>query len=136
MEHKLHEPGKDWLLATLNAVVNNHNITIGITITANGFMISGHLAGGKDYFEAIGNEFTSILKSGNVEDNFLELADRIYNSDSDHIKNGPLTTDYIHIKNAKFYNAGNSLPYNEAVWWRGKISEVSGFTLGVIRENN
>jgi hypothetical protein len=50
MENTLHDPSRDWLLSTLNTIVNNNNIAIGITVTINGFMISGHLAGGKEYF--------------------------------------------------------------------------------------
>jgi hypothetical protein len=97
----------------------------------------GTWQGGKSIFETVGSEFSSLLHSGNVEDSFTGLAERIYNSDSDHIKNGPLTSDYIHIKEAKFYNAeGRAFPQNNTVWWRGRISEISGFTLGVIHQND
>ena len=134
MENSLHDPNKDWFLSTLNTIVNNNDITIGITVFSHGFMVSGHLAGGKKYFDGVGSEFSSLLhNSGMVENSFLKLADRIYNSDSDNVKNGPLSSDYIHIQDAKFYNsAGTALAANNAVWWRGRISEVSGYSLGVI----
>ena len=133
MENTLHDPTRDWMLSTLNTIVNNNNITIGITVVVSGIIVSGHLAGGKEYFDAIGSEFSSILSSASVGDSFLSLAERIYNSESDHVKNGPLSADYIHIKQARFYNsAGAVLPQSEAVWWRGRISEVSGYSLGII----
>jgi hypothetical protein len=133
MENSLHDPSKDWFLGTLNNMVNSNNITIGITIITHGYMISGHLAGGKQYFDAIGNEFSSLLNSGNVEDSLTGLADRIYNSESDNVKNGPLSSDYIHIRDAKFYKAeGSPISSDTVIWWRGRLSEVSGFSIGVV----
>jgi len=134
MDKAIHDDNKDWFLGTLNNIVNNNTITIGITIFSHGFIISGHLAGGKEYFDATAGEFSALLNnSGKVENSFIELANRIYESDSDNVKNGPLSTDYIHIKNAKFINSStNDVLPNDTVWWRGRISEVSGFSIGVI----
>lgn len=136
MENSLHDPNKDWFLSTLNTIVNSNDITIGITIITHGYVISGHLTGGKKYFDAIGSEFSSLLNnSGKVENSFLDLASRIYNSDSEQVKNGPLSSDYIHIQDAKFYNSGGTpLSSDDAVWWRGRISQVSGYSLGVISD--
>jgi hypothetical protein len=41
--------------------------------------------------------------------------------------------NYIHLKEAKFFlpsGAGKPIPANQGVWWRGRLSEVSGFILG------
>lgn len=137
MENSLHDPSKDWFLSTLNNMVNSNNITIGITIITHGYIISGHLTGGRQYFEAVGNEFSSLLNSENVEDSLTGLANRIYNNESDNVKNGPLSSDYIHIQDAKFYKAeGSPIGADTMVWWRGRLSEVSGFSIGVVSGSN
>jgi len=132
MENSLHDPSKDWFLSTLNTIVNNNDITIGITIFTHGFMVSGHLAGGKQYVDAVGSEFSTLLNSGNVENSFIDLANRIYNSDSEHVKNGPLSADYIHIMDAIFYSSTGAALSPNATWWRGRLSQVSGYSIGVI----
>jgi len=38
---------------------------------------------------------------------------------------------YIHLSGAKFFNPeGNSLPTNQGVLWRGRVTEIGGFNLG------
>ena len=136
MEEVLNNPGKDWFLTTLNTIVNNNVITIGVTIVTHGFIVSGHLTGGREYFDAVANEFATTLNSSfKIENSFQGLADTIYGSDNPEVKDGPLASDYIHIKNARFYNSASEgiLP-NNPVWWRGRISEISGFSIGVIND--
>jgi len=41
------------------------------------------------------------------------------------------TPSYIHLKNVSFLGVRNELIQgNEKLWWRGRISEVQGFTPG------
>jgi len=36
-------------------------------------------------------------------------------------------------KNARFYSTdGTPVPSNEGVWWRGRISEISGIVIGIL----
>lgn len=136
MDTSLNQGSKDWFLSTLNNIVNNNQITIGITLTTHGFIISGHLTGGKEYFEAVADEFSSMVSNSfSLENSFQGLAESIYGSANPDVKEGPLSTDYIHIKDARFYSSAAStvLPDN-SVWWRGRLSEISGFSVGVIND--
>lgn len=39
----------------------------------------------------------------------------------------------IHLKDARFFHAaGKPIPNNRGVWWRGRLSQVSGFMLGTL----
>jgi hypothetical protein len=39
----------------------------------------------------------------------------------------------VHLQNARFYSTdGTPVPGNEGVWWRGRISEISGIVIGIL----
>jgi hypothetical protein len=41
---------------------------------------------------------------------------------------------YIHLTDTKFFStAGDPVPAGKGVWWRGRIAEVGGFTLGQLQ---
>jgi hypothetical protein len=40
---------------------------------------------------------------------------------------------YVHLMDARFFNTtGNPIPGNRGVWWRARLAEVSGFSMGVL----
>lgn len=119
---------KDWLLQSFVDVVNNNSgSTIGITLTTHGFLISGDLIGGKEYFDELGRLLGNISEA-KVHDHYKKMGEEIYSEENQKNESGP---SLLHLKNAKFYNAtGESIPSNSGTLWRGKISEISGFTLG------
>jgi hypothetical protein len=125
--------------------VNISELEIGITLQVSGFLVSGILIAGSKYFEGFASDFssgfkdeqdrqalkTAISKYGEIykptDDPLAGYAGR----DSKPTKTLP---SYIHLKNAKFFNTvGNQIPDNRGVWWRGRLSEVSGFILGSLR---
>lgn len=122
---------KDWFLQNLVDWANQHNFSFGITLNVGGFLVSGSLIGGKEYFDGFGEDFVSAYED-------QELAEKIKNIIA---KNGELYTisdekdvpppTYIHLKDARCFNTnGNPIPGNRGVWWRGRISEVDGFSIG------
>ncbi len=127
----------DWFLQTIVRIVNEGDSEIGVTLTLGGTVISGLLVGGAKYFEAFGNEFASAFKEP-------EIAANIYSAFSSHSKiyekkeseseaEEVLPPIYIHLKNAKFFhNSGPAFPTNRGIWWRGRLSSVDGFALGVL----
>lgn len=126
---------KDWFLQKLVNMVNYGKWSFGITLNVGGFLVSGNLIGGKEYFEGFSDEFAGALKG-------LDGADEVKNVLS---KNGDIYTSgedmslpsYVHIKGARFFNTnGNPIPGNRGVWWRGRISEVDGFSLGSLSSDN
>ncbi|MFD1383871.1 gas vesicle accessory protein GvpU [Rhodanobacter aciditrophus] len=122
---------KDWFLQDLIEIANSGKMSFDITLTVGGFLVSGTLIGGKEYFQGFGEEFSFGLKG--------EAAEKVKaafskNGDVYANKSEPaLAPSYIHLKNAHFFHtSGTPVPENRGVWWRGRISEVSGFSLGAL----
>lgn len=123
--------GKDWFLQDLIEIANSGKISFDITLTVSGFLVSGTLIGGKEYFEGFGEEFSFGLKG--------EAADKVKaafakNGEVYDAQKAPsMQPNYIHLKNAHFFHtSGTPIPENRGVWWRGRVSEVTGFSLGVL----
>mgnify|MGYP003635604363 CR=1 FL=1 len=134
LKNEIIKTEKDWFLQDLVGMVNNSNLTIGLTIVTHGFLVSGTLIGGKQYFIGFGEEMdTGIGETDNgktIRENFEKIGTEIY-SEEKQKKDGNPT--FIHFKEAKFFHPnGNPIPGNRGVWWRGRISEVSGFSLGTL----
>lgn len=126
---------KDWFLQSLINMVNGGKMSFGITLNVGGFLVSGTLIGGKEYFEGFGEDFASGFQD-------LDSAESIKAAFS---KNGEIYTSeedapppsYVHIKDARFFNTnGNPIPGNRGVWWRGRVAEVDGFSLGSLSAEN
>jgi len=63
-----------------------------------------------------------------IKDTFKKIGDQCTCiSPSEQIEN----PSYIHLKNTNFCDGQAKIPYgNTGTWWRGRISEVQGFTSG------
>jgi hypothetical protein len=121
---------KDGFLQFLVNRVNGTTVEIAITLHVQGLLVSGTLVSGDIYFEHFGEQIAA-AKADDKETAeshraaFAKLAEQ-YNGEGTQEK-------YIHLKNARFHSPGaNPVPTNSEVWWRGRISEVSAFFLGVL----
>lgn len=120
----------------LQELVNlaNHDIEIGVTLTVGGFLLSGTIVGGKRYFDEhlAGSGFSDEVQE-NVRENmrkFFRSFGQIYDPlpEGEEARRPPT---FIHLRDARFFHhAGKPIPGNQAIWWRGRISEVQGFSLG------
>ena len=124
---------QDWFLCSLVDMVNQGGFSFGITLNVGGFLISGELIGGKAYFEGFGSELAGVFKDAEaakrVKEGYAKAGEDIYSEKTEDKKDMPVM--FIHMKNTKFYNtSGKPIPDNRGVWWRGRISEVSGFVIG------
>ncbi|WP_244110275.1 gas vesicle accessory protein GvpU [Burkholderia cenocepacia] len=123
----------DWFLQSLINIVNGSGITFSITLNVGGQTITGQLVGGKQYFEGFADAFSGALpdkeEAEQVRADFASYGNIYANEDGTPKDLSP--PHYIHLKNARcFPTAGNSIPANGGVWWRGRISQVDGFFLG------
>lgn len=129
----------DWFLQSLINIINGKDLEIGITLNVGGFLVSGLLVSGHHYFEGFAQDFASIFAGTDeaqiIKESFFKCGE-IYTKEKEENEEIP-PPSYIHLKSAKFFNAnGNPIPSNRGVWWRGRISEVSGFVLGILSANN
>ncbi len=125
-------PVKDWFLQFLVNLANKNRFELEITLTVGGILISGNLVGVRQYFDDLSTYFAGPFESGKrseeIKETFKTIGDQctcVSTSESNE------TPSYIHLKNAVFSDAkGNATPGNTGIWWRGRISEVQGFSPG------
>ena len=122
---------KDWLQQLIH-IANISESVWQITLNVSGFLVSGTLIGGEEYFESLGNEMSRGLSAEaakTIKDLFSSPAS-FYTSDI--YKEKP--NGYIHLKDAKFFHPGGApVPNNRGVLW---IEEVSGFSFGLLSTQN
>jgi hypothetical protein len=125
----------DWFVQSLVNVANVAPLSFGVTLQVSGLLVSGYLVSGKAYFEATGQQIV-----GGLADN-PNLADqmrKMFATFESAYPNDPAQTDrpvpqFVHLQNARFYSTnGTPVPSNEGVWWRGRISEISGIVVGIL----
>jgi hypothetical protein len=131
----------DWFLQMLVKMVNASDAKIGVTLQVSGFLVSGYLVGGASYFDGFAAAFASGLHSDQmaaetIRKAFSSYGERIYKS-ADTTEDAAAPLAFIHLKDARFFNtSGKPIPANGGVWWRGRLSEVSGFVLGSLSEGS
>ena len=128
----------DWFLTTLVNLANSGALEMGVTLLVGGLLVSGTLVGGATYFEGFSRSFYEGFSSSfpddpevseSVRSSFAQLG-LLYPSSGDGNTSLP-PPEFIHLKQAKFFTPGNKpTPDNQGVWWRGRLSEISGFHLG------
>lgn len=126
---------RDWFLQNLVNMVNAKDIELGITLNVGGFLVSGRLVSGQKYFggfgEDLGSSFNDPEIRRNIEQSYAQLGG-IYTAGRkpDESITPP---NYLHLMNARFvHTTGEAIPSDGGVWWRARISEVSGFFLGTL----
>ncbi|MBB6131352.1 hypothetical protein [Mucilaginibacter lappiensis] len=116
---------KDWIFLSLVEQMNISEGELSVTINSNGIVISGTLIGVREYFDL----FSPTIGLFDVDNPLSDIKERLHGIDKmkSEVASG-IKANYFHLKNAVFY--GNSIhpfPISGALW-RGKISEVSGFS--------
>jgi hypothetical protein len=125
----------DWFIQSLVNVANVAPLSFGVTLQVSGLLVSGYLVSGKAYFEATGQQIISGLAK-NPE--LQEQMRKMYATFESAYPNDPAQTDrpvpqFVHLQNARFYSTnGTPVPSNAGVWWRGRISEISGIVVGIL----
>ncbi|MFH0782616.1 MAG: gas vesicle accessory protein GvpU [Pseudomonadota bacterium] len=125
-------PAKDWFLQFLVNMANKNKLELGITLNVGGLLISGTLAGVKQYFTDFGADFAASLKEGKgseeIKATFKKIGDECACVSHSEQTESP---SYIHLKNVRFFTAQETeIVENRSSWWRGRISEVQGFVPG------
>lgn len=116
------QPESDWFLTSIIEFVNKRAIELPITLQIGGFLVSGVLVNYEKYFESVGFDTAEVFGAG-------ELAKSKPNGEAAE-QSSP---SFIHLKDARIFPAaGQPIPAKKSVWWRGRISEVSGFFFGTL----
>lgn len=99
---------------------------LGITLNIKGIIVSGILISYKEYYVELEN-----MCKDRLDFILKELKQFIEKKDKEENYSLP---QLIHLKNAKYFlDSSKSLP-EKMFLWRGKLSEVDGFSFGNIKE--
>ena len=125
----------DWFIQSLVNIANVAPLSFGVTFQVSGLLVSGYLVSGKAYFEAVGQQIIAGLAqnaalAGQMRNMFATF-DSAYPGDPSQAERP--VPQFVHLQNARFYSTdGTPVPSNEGVWWRGRISEISGIVIGIL----
>jgi hypothetical protein len=125
----------DWFIQSLVNVANVAPLSFGVTLQVSGLLVSGYLVSGKAFFEATGQQIVSgLVQNAALADQMRKM----FATFESAYPNDPTQTDrpvpqFVHLQNARFYSTdGTPVPSNAGVWWRGRISEISGIVIGIL----
>lgn len=125
----------DWFIQSLVNIANVAPLSFGVTLQVSGLLVSGYLVSGKAYFEAVGAQIIrGVAQNAALADQMRQMFatfEAAYPGDPAQ-KERPVP-QFVHLQNARFYSTdGAPVPANEGVWWRGRISEISGIVIGIL----
>lgn len=134
--------GNDWFLATLVQYANI-GIEIPVTLSVSGSTISGHLIGGRAFFE----ELEKSIKGGTAtadpgvdpQEFLIGLAEtlgeyrEIYAVKNDESWAENISKPhFVHLRGARVVATGGVPVPGDGLLWRGKASSVDGVAVGAI----
>ena len=125
----------DWFIQSLVNFANGAPLGIGVTLQVSGLLVSGHIVSGKAYFEAVGQQLIGAgAQNAALADQLRKMFATFGSAYPDDPGQGERPVpQFIHLQNARFYSTdGTPAPTNEGVWWRGRISEISGIVIGIL----
>ncbi|MEB3355301.1 MAG: gas vesicle accessory protein GvpU [Synechococcales bacterium] len=131
--------GCDRLLQALVAIPEKTSIQLSLTLNVSGLIVSGQLISRQTYFKRLAHMIQDSDASDIVKDSLDEFIGQVgHEIEGDEIhSNGVALPTFIHLKNAQMYPSnGRGMPSNTDALWRGRISEVSGFSFGAISHSN
>jgi hypothetical protein len=129
----------DWFIQSLVNVANVAPLQFGVTLQVSGLLVSGYLVSGKAYFEAIGQQVVSgFAQNAALADQMRKMFatfESAYPNDPGQSERP--VPQFVHLQNARFYSTnGAPVPSNEGVWWRGRISQISGIVIGILNASD
>jgi len=120
----------DWLVQWFASFVNDAEagVSIPVTFTIGGNLVSGNLISEAAYFEHLASNFATALpevaKDAGKE-LIMALQPKLTADEDDQ-----LACQFAHMKNAQVFTGASHPVPSTGTLWRGKISSIEGFSLG------
>ncbi|WP_141629361.1 hypothetical protein [Sporolactobacillus vineae] len=124
---------QDTFLSSL-VMLANSGMETGITLNVSGTVISGMLISGETYFKELAAQFASLPQT-----EFIETLIRTLNTNADRFKKS-IEADrknqtirpphYLHLRDCCFLNTDRKNSTQRQLW-RGLLTSVDGFSVGV-----
>lgn len=120
----------DWLVQWFAKFVNGGQVgvSVPVTFTIGGGLVSGHLISEADYFEQLASDFSVALPEAAKaagKELILSLQPTLAVDENDQP-----ACQFVHLKGAQVFNGSSNPIPSSGTLWRGKISSVEGFSLG------
>jgi hypothetical protein len=127
----------DPMLKTFVRFAEEQDLSLGVTLTIHGLLISGNIISYQKYLEGIAQGFESA--TGKQEIGQI-LAESFRNVSQEYLKIRKQEgleelpyLQYIHLSDARFRFGNSVVPPETGVYWRGRLDEIDGFFLGIIQ---
>lgn len=126
----------DGILQFLSYVSNNGYYGFGVTLFVGGMLISGNVISNKEFRQNLTDTIrNSFEKKSDEEKAFIENYLRHIEPQNEEKEDltEPIETRYIHLKNARVFNAGNKpIPGVGGFVWRGRLESIDAFSWGTL----
>lgn len=127
----------DWFLQDLVRLVSENEVTFGVTLVVRGAIVTGQLCSAAAFHDNFANTFAD---SWPGDDEGKETLRSAFSKNAEIARDAAKDEDafyaFIHLRNAYFLTPGGDqttpTSKHEGLWWRGRICDVSGFSLGSI----
>jgi len=122
--------GADWLLQNLVSLAKRA-ASLDVTLQTSGGIVSGSIVSGERYIEPLAERSRAAVHDDDggmyeaIAKYFEDFAEVVKADDED--SDGPY---FIHLANATIATGSGQTPLSKGVLWRGKLSDVAGFSFG------
>ena len=128
-------PSGDWLLEMLVGAANRQpGLAFDLTLNVRGTVVTGTLIGAKEFFEEYGRAM-ALAGLPRLEEDFRAVGEELQRALSDLPEGaGPAVPPphFVHLRDARMLTGPGLVPTNRGVLWRGHLSSVDGFSVGVL----
>lgn len=126
-----HDPRLEALVHIVNSVENGD---VGVTLFVNGCIVTGMLIGARMYLKEYARQWRGAMSDPEIAE---EVERIIIDQGEESIRKleaqeSPPRNAFIHLRNARYITGHVIAPQEGGLLWRGRLSEVSGWSLGAI----
>lgn len=114
--------------------IDDPGFSIGFTLTVGGTLITGHLIAAPTWMDLVSEQLQSDDPEQEATQAFGDAFTK-FSADlrSQHDEDDAGSPEFIHLSNAATVVTPNGfMPTNRQGLWRGKLSDVQGWTLGIL----
>ncbi len=123
----------DGLLRTLVKVADESALSVGVTLSVGGILISGLLIGHKEFMELFAKHWINSTEDEEAQQSWREAwLPSAEPSEEEMPERTFRSHGYVHLKEARcFHSGGEPMPsYGETTEWLGRLAAIDGWNLG------
>jgi hypothetical protein len=114
-------------------------LEVGVTLSVRGLLISGVAVGWRAYYKGMSAYLRSAARGSDAEKvagHIASIFDGLVQQQDTAEESNPILKDsppsFIHLRDARVLLGSESVPRQQGMWWRSRLSEIDGFTVGTL----